>query len=200
MSRFRAFKSRIEIALPEWISAFSLEHPACPDDRAKMRLTNALARCNVERQTGGPFGAIVFDATTGEPVAFGVNSVARLNNSVLHAEVMALMLAQARLGHYSLCTEEPRLELFSSCEPCAMCLGAVLWSGVRRIVCAASYADATALGFDEGPVTPQSWDYLVARGVEVVRGVEAKGAREVMALYRKSRGLIYDPRGAKNPA
>ncbi len=195
MSRSSTFRSRVEITLPEWIADFSRLHSPCPDDRSKMQLTNALARRNVEEQSGGPFGAIVFDATTGLPVAFGVNSVARLNNSVLHAEVMALMLAQARFGFYSLCAEDqPRLELFSSCEPCAMCLGAVLWSGIRRIVCAASYADATALGFDEGPVTPQSWAYLESRGVEVVRGVEARGAREVMTLYRKSRGLIYDPR------
>jgi len=197
MNRSRTFKTQIEITLPEWIGDFSHRHPPCPDDESKMRLTNELARCNVEHETGGPFGAIVFDAETGVPVSFGVNSVARLNNSVLHAEVMAIMLAQASVGHYSLCAaRQPRLELFSSCEPCAMCLGAVLWSGIERIVCAASHADATALGFDEGPVTPQSWAYLAERGVEVVRGVDARGARQVMRLYRKSRGLIYDPRRA----
>jgi tRNA(Arg) A34 adenosine deaminase TadA len=189
--------SHIEITLPEWIGDFARGRPPCLNDAAKMQLTNSLARSNVEHGTGGPFGAIVFDADSGEAVSFGVNSVARLKNSVLHAEVMALMLAQAKTKHYSLCAPgQPRLELFSSCEPCAMCLGAVLWSGIRRVVCAASYEDATALGFDEGPVTPQSWGYLEARGVEVVRGVEGGGARQVMRLYRKTRGLIYDPRRA----
>ena len=197
MTVSRNFMTRVEITLPDWIDEFARGQSLCSDDLAKMRLANALARCNVTQQTGGPFGAVVFNAGTGEPLAFGVNSVARLNNSVLHAEVVALMLAQARVKHYSLCADDqPRLELFSSCEPCAMCLGAVLWSGIRRIVCAASYADATALGFDEGPVTPQSWEYLVERGVEVVRGVDAEGARKVMRLYRKARGLIYDPRKA----
>ena len=197
MTCSRTFMTRLEITLPEWIDDFARGQSLCSDDLAKMRLANELARCNVKQQTGGPFGAVVFNADTGEPLAFGVNSVARLNNSVLHAEVVALMMAQARVKHYSLCADDqPRLELFSSCEPCAMCLGAVLWSGIRRIVCAASYADATALGFDEGPVTPQSWEYLVERGVEVVRGVDAEGARKVMRLYRKARGLIYDPRKA----
>lgn len=195
MDRPSMLPRRLEITLPAWIESFAHAHPLASNDQQKMQLTNALARCNVEQQTGGPFGAIVFEAESGRPVAFGVNSVARLNNSVLHAEVMALMLAQSSIGHYSLCHENgPQLELFSSCEPCAMCLGAVLWSGIRRIVCAASYADATRLGFDEGPVTPQSWDYLIARGVVVERGIEAEGARKVMSLYRKKRGLIYDPR------
>lgn len=190
----RSYTKTLELGLPGWIDSFSRDVRLCTCDQEKMQLTNELARANVMARTGGPFGAIVFDAESGLPVSFGVNSVARLNNSVLHAEVMALMLAQAEFGQYSLCAPElPQLELFSSCEPCAMCLGAVLWSGVRRIVCAANYADATKLGFDEGPVTPQSWEYLIERGVEVVRGVERAGAREVMALYRRKRGLIYNP-------
>lgn len=187
--------SSLLVSLPDWADDWMTSAPACDDDASRMLLTIELARRNVEARTGGPFGAIVFDVDSGRPVALGVNSVARLNNSVLHAEVMALMLAESQMQSYSLCgDDQPRLELYSSCEPCAMCLGAILWSGVRRVVCAASHEDATRLGFDEGPVTPHSWDYIIERGVEVARGVEAEAAREVMALYRKRRGLIYDPR------
>ena len=67
-------------------------------DEERMRLAIELARQNVLRGTGGPFGAGVFEAQGGRLVAAGVNSVTRLGNSMLHAETLAIMLAQARLG------------------------------------------------------------------------------------------------------
>jgi len=82
-------------------------------------------------------------------------------------------------------------ELFTSCEPCAMCLGATLWSGVSRIVCAAKKDDAAAIGFDEGPVFEESYDHLRKAGVEVVRGVMREKAAEVLANYGRI-GFIYN--------
>ncbi len=109
-----------------------------------------------QRGSGGPFGAAIFARGASRPLAVGVNCVERLRNAVLHAEIVALMLAEARLGSYTLrAPGAPEYELFTSCAPCAMCLGATLWSGVRRIVCAAGREDAMALGFDEGPVFPE---------------------------------------------
>ena len=64
----------------------------------------------------------------------------------------------------------PPHELFTSCEPCAMCLGAVLWSGVRRVVYAARRDDALRLSFDEGPVFPESFAYLRRRGIRIEGG------------------------------
>ncbi|HVG38584.1 MAG TPA: nucleoside deaminase, partial [Pyrinomonadaceae bacterium] len=92
-----------------------------------MGLAIALARENVERGTGGPFGAAVFEAAGGKLIAVGVNLVVPLNNSTLHGEMVAFMMAQHRLASWTLGGEEmPRHELFTSCEPCAMCLGATL--------------------------------------------------------------------------
>jgi tRNA(Arg) A34 adenosine deaminase TadA len=162
------------------------------DDR-RMRLAIELSRQNVIRGTGGPFGAAVFESASGALVAAGVNSVVRLRNSTLHAEILALMLAEQRVGSYTLLSEElPAHELVTSCDPCAMCLGAVHWSGVRRLVTGATREDAIALSFDEGPVFPESFAYLEERGVAVVRGVLRKEAAAVLELYQRQGGPIYN--------
>jgi tRNA(Arg) A34 adenosine deaminase TadA len=161
-------------------------------DEERMGLAVELARQNVVRGTGGPFGAGVFEADGGRLVAAGVNSVTRLNNSVLHAETLAIMLAQARLGTYALGAAAESYLLVTSCEPCAMCLGAALWSGVRGLICGASKEDATAVGFDEGPVFAESWAYLERRGVRIARGVLRERAVAVLELYRATGGPIYN--------
>ena len=160
---------------------------------SRMRVAIELARQNVLRGSGGPFGAGVFESESGRLVAAGVNSVVRLRNSTLHGEMVAFMMAQARVGAYSLGGEGmPRHELVTSCEPCAMCLGATLWSGVRRIVCGATREDAGRLAFDEGPVFDASYDYLARRGIEVVRSVCRAEAAAVLELYRERGGEVYN--------
>jgi tRNA(Arg) A34 adenosine deaminase TadA len=73
-----------------------------------------------------------------------------------------------------------------------MCLGAVLWSGVRRVLCGASRDDATRLGFDEGPVFPESYRYLHDRGITIIRRVLHLEARAVLESYRERGGTIYN--------
>lgn len=158
-----------------------------------MGLAIALARWNVLEDSGGPFGAAVFERDSGRLVAVGVNLVVPLTNSALHAEMVAFMMAQARLGSYTLAGDGmPAHELATSCEPCAMCLGATLWSGVRRVLCGATRDDALRLDFDEGPVFDASYDYLAERGVEIVRELRRAEAAEVLALYRRRAGVIYN--------
>jgi tRNA(Arg) A34 adenosine deaminase TadA len=72
-----------------------------------------------------------------------------------------------------------------------MCLGATLWSGVQRLVTGATRADAEAIGYDEGPVFPESYAYLERRGVEIVRGVGRDAARALLAAYQAAGGEIY---------
>jgi tRNA(Arg) A34 adenosine deaminase TadA len=159
----------------------------------KMRLAIALARANVERETGGPFGAAIFERDTGSLLSVGMNSVVRLSNCALHGEMVAFMMAQRRLGSFTLAAPGmPAHELVTSCEPCAMCLGAILWSGVRRVVCGAAREDATRLGFEEGPVFPASYRYLEERGITIVHGVLREEARAVLELYRAKQGKIYN--------
>jgi tRNA(Arg) A34 adenosine deaminase TadA len=73
-----------------------------------------------------------------------------------------------------------------------MCLGAVLWSGLARLVCGAGRKDAQELGFEEGPVFLESYRYLEDRGVEIVRGLLAEEARNVLKLYQERNGRIYN--------
>ncbi|HEX2219851.1 MAG TPA: nucleoside deaminase [Gemmatimonadales bacterium] len=184
--------SALVLGAPDWLGQVVDWDARYRSDEERMRVAVELARQNVLRGTGGPFGAGVFEEAGGRLVAAGVNSVTRLNNSVLHAETLAIMLAQARLGTYALGAAgvDPCL-LVTSCEPCAMCLGAILWSGVRGLICGATKEDATAVGFDEGPVFAESWVYLERRGVRTVRGVLRGEAVAVLELYRASGGEIY---------
>lgn len=182
----------VVVSLPDWVAEVVDFDRSYSSDTDRMRVAVSIARENVSRGTGGPFGAAVFEAPTGRLIAAGMNRVVPLANSVLHAEIVALMLAQARLGRYSLGGPGmPEHELFSSCEPCAMCLGATPWSGVSRVVWAATREDAGRLQFDEGPVFQASYDYLTARGIRFTAGPLRDEARLVLAEYGEIGGEIY---------
>src|SRR5215213_3378239 len=106
---------------PEWVDPAVNWNARYRSREERMRLVIDLARQNVERGTGGPFAAAVFQANGGALVSVGVNSVVRLKNSALHAEMLAIMLAEHLVGSYSLLRPElPAHELVSSCDPCAM--------------------------------------------------------------------------------
>lgn len=183
----------LRIACPPWVDELLDWDRTYEDDEARMRVALACARENVLRQTGGPFGAAIFDHTTGRLVAVGVNLVVPLNNSSLHAEIVAFMMAQSVLGTYTLQRNDLRPhELYTSCEPCAMCLGAVLWSGVRRVVWSALREDADSISFDEGPVFTASYDYLRARGITFDGAVLRAEGRDVLRLYGERGGPIYN--------
>ena len=180
------------VSLPEWVDDVADWSREYGDDESRMRLAVALAAENVRRATGGPFGAAIFEEDTGRLVAVGVNRVVPENNSILHAELIAFMVAQRRVSSYTLGAPGlPAHTLVSSCEPCAMCLGATLWSGVRRLVCGATRDDAIRARFDEGPVFPESYRYLEDRGIVIVRGVLREQARGVLEAYAES-GEIYN--------
>jgi tRNA(Arg) A34 adenosine deaminase TadA len=168
----------IRIDLPTWIDEIRHRDARYESDDAKVAFVIELARRNVLEQTGGPFGAAVFAAGGDRPIGVGVNIVEALHNSVLHAETVAFMDAEARLRNHELSGHE----LFASGEPCAMCLGATHWSCVERLVFAAAREDAQAMGYDEGPVFPESYDYLEARGLRVVRGIRRAESVEVLRL------------------
>jgi len=178
------------VNLPDWIEAVARPGTVCATDEDKMALAVALAEENVARG-GGPFGAAVFHRPSGRLVAAGVNLVLQSGLSTFHAEVTALSAAQARLGGYDLGAGGGH-ELITSSEPCAMCLGAVFWSGVKRVVFGASCDAARCIGFDEGPVFPESWAYLRRAGIEVVEGVLRDRAEAVLNRYQAMGGVVYN--------
>jgi tRNA(Arg) A34 adenosine deaminase TadA len=180
------------IELPAWIVPFlKAREGSLATISERMQLAIDLAEENVRQGTGGPFGAIVVDEKSGELVSVGVNLVTSSGLSMAHAEIVALTLAQASIGEWNLSHGGP-LQLVTSCEPCAMCFGAVPWSGIKSLVCGARKKDAEAAGFDEGD-KPGNWvRSLQRRGIVVQCGVMRVKAAEVLANYRDGGGQIYN--------
>lgn len=162
------------------------------DVERRMDFVISASRRNVEEKTGGPFAAAVFESESGKLVSLGVNLVISQELSVLHAEIVALSLAQRKLQTWNLGREGlPRHELVISAEPCAMCLGAIPWAGISRIVTAARDEDARRIGFDEGS-KPGDWEgALKERGIEVIGNIKREKAVAVLALYQSSGGKVY---------
>jgi tRNA(Arg) A34 adenosine deaminase TadA len=183
----------LHIALPAWLTETCAECGPLASDAERMAFVVELSRRNVETRSGGPFAAAVFEIDSGRLVAAATNLVVASRCSAAHAEVLALSFAQQARGDHDLgASGLPGVELVGSCEPCAMCLGAIGWSGVRRVVCAATGADAETIGFDEGP-KPADWaGELRRRGIEVVEGVLRAEAVAVLLTYRQLGGLIYN--------
>jgi len=182
----------VSIHLPEWIDHIVDWNTPLTTDSEKMALALLLAAENVQRQTGGPFATIIVHKKSGMLLSVGVNQVVPQTNSTLHGEVMAIMMGEQRLRQYSLSQTADEYELFTSCEPCAMCMGAILWSGVKRLVCSATGDDARAIGFDEGPVFESSYDYIQNAGIEVLREVLHKEGQAVLNQYIASGGKLYN--------
>jgi len=185
----------LNLSLPNWLAACLAEPEyLLPDRQKRMQLVIDLARRNIEHQTGGPFGAAVFEIPTGRLIAPGVNLVETSNCSLAHAEMVALALAQQQLSTFDLAHDpNTSYELVTSTEPCAMCLGAIGWAGVKHLVCSARDEDARAIGFDEG-AKPTDWiASLESRGIKVVCDVLRPQARDVLLQYQQMAGLIYNP-------
>ncbi len=139
---------------------------------------------NVE-EGGGPFAALIVDGQ-GRVLGAGCNRVLPAACSVLHAEMVAIMSAQARLNSHDL--RPWGAHLLSSCEPCAMCLGALPWAGIVDLSYAASAAAAESIGFDEG-AKPQPWQRgLQERGIAVHPPLQtARACAQLQAYGRLQR-------------
>lgn len=186
----------VVLHLPLWTESFLANaEEVYPTIESRMELAITLARLNTERKTGGPFGAGIFEQESGRLLAVGVNQVESEKCSIAHAEMLAIAIAQRRVGNYDLAGRKGlTCELVTSTEPCLMCLGAICWSGVRKVICGARDEDAREIGFDEGP-KPEHWvRSLGSRGISVVRDVLRKQAKDVLTEYRRDGGLIYNSR------
>ena len=139
----------------------------------------------------GPFYAAVADAA-GELVAEAANSVVQSGCSHRHAEMNALALAEAKLGGWNLSGRG--LTLYTTAEPCMMCLGGILWSGIERVVYGVgTQAVERITGFDEG-FKPNWREEFARRRVEVLGPVAAEVGEAVLAEYVRLSGVVYAPR------
>lgn len=110
---------------------------------AFMEMAIRLARQNVESGKGGPFGAVIVKGE--EVIASAMNEVTSSDDPTAHAEVVAIRRACKELGTYQL----SGCDIYTSCEPCPMCLGAIYWARPDRVFYAATRKDAAAAGFDD---------------------------------------------------
>ena len=112
-------------------------------DKEFMRRAIWLAQNGIDRSDGGPFGAVV--VKNGEIVAEGNNRVTSTNDPTAHAEIVAIRAACEKLGDFQL----DDCVLYTSCEPCPMCLGAIYWARPARVFYACTREDAARIGFDD---------------------------------------------------
>lgn len=113
------------------------------EKRLHMKQAIELAFSNVKENKGGPFGAVV--VKDGEILGKGANLVTESNDPTAHAEIVAIREATKKLGSFSL----EGCELYASCEPCPMCLGAIYWARIDKLYYAATKDDASKADFDD---------------------------------------------------
>lgn len=179
----------IEFKLPDWLNEINAEKAGTvyQSIEQKAEFVIELSRLNINNDTGGPFAAAIFDMKDNALICAGTNLVLSTNCSITHAEITAIILAQQKLRTYHLAD----CQLVSSCQPCAMCMGAIPWSGVTSLTCCASDADARAIGFNEGD-KPDHWiEKYNARGIDVVIDVLRSKASQVLTEYAHKGGKIY---------
>ena len=185
----------LNLELPEWIDTFLAEYPVVISSmETQMRFVLDLTERNIREKTGGPFGAAVFEPESGKLVSVGVNVVVEQNCSAAHAEMMALMLAQKKIGHYDLGdSRSVAHRLVTSGKMCAMCLGNVCWSGIKEVVSSAEPEDVERItGFDEGPTPPDYNDQLKLRGINLVPELLREQGKKVLQLYIDQNGKVYN--------
>jgi guanine deaminase len=114
-----------------------------------MRQAIELSLRNLRESSGGPFAALV--VRNGEIIARGTNMVTAMNDPTAHAEIVAIRNACAALRSFQL----PACEIYATCEPCPMCLGAILWARPAKVFYANTREDAAAIGFDDSLIYSQ---------------------------------------------
>mmetsp|Transcript_15494 Transcript_15494/g.20176 ORF Transcript_15494/g.20176 Transcript_15494/m.20176 type:complete len:223 (+) Transcript_15494:47-715(+) len=194
----RKKQETLEWTLPPWLYKYelSLKDKTFITDEEMMAVAIKISEINVKENSGGPFGCAIFerDLETKKSKLFsvGANRVVPCNNSTLHGEMVAIQTAEKKLKSFSLKNAKEGYEyiMCTSCEPCAMCLGGTFWALPAEMLCAATKSDAEAIGFDEGPVFPESYKALEAAGCKVKKEIlQAEGAK-VLNDYAKV-GAIY---------
>lgn len=163
------------------------------DEAVIEALQNRLAERIAMGDTCGPFIAAIADRD-GNILAEAANSVVDSGQSHCHAEMNAISLAERKLGQWNLSGRG--LTLYTSAEPCMMCLGGILWCGIERVVYGVSTPDVERItGFDEG-FKPKWRDEFAEHGIEVVGPLLEDLGRSVLADYVRREGVIYQSKRA----
>ena len=143
----------------------------------------ALSEKNIEKNIGGPFGAVI--VKDGNIIGTGGNMVTSTNDPTAHAEIVAIRNACKNLGSFSL----NGAEIYTSCEPCPMCLSAIYWARISKIYYANSRIDAAKIGFDDSYIYDQISLSPEQRDIKLEK-IDLKYAIEVFNIWKSKSDKI----------
>lgn len=149
-----------------------------------MKIANENAENGIDNKEGGPFGAVIVDKE-GNIIANGNNKVLKNNDPTAHAEVVAIREACKQLNAYDL----SNYILYTSCEPCPMCLSAAIWANIKTIYYGCTKEDANNIGFRDDII----YDYLKGENKNLVNleNIDREECLKVFDKYNKENGIIY---------
>lgn len=149
-----------------------------------MEIANENAKKGIEKKQGGPFGAVIVDKE-GNIISNGNNKVLLNNDPTAHAEIVAIRNACEKLGTYDLngCV------LYTSCEPCPMCLSAAIWANIKKIYYGCTKEDANSIGFRDDII----YEFLKGENKSLVdlENIDRDECIKVFEKYNKENGVIY---------
>ena len=150
-----------------------------------MQRAIALSLANVRSGRGGPFGAVV--VKDGAIIAEAANQVTATNDPTAHAEVLAIRNACKKLGVFDL----ESCEIYTSCEPCPMCLGAIYWARLSRVYFANADADASRIGFDDSMIYRELAQPHSQRKIPMVQMMREEALAAFRAWGKKTNKIEY---------
>jgi guanine deaminase len=158
---------------------------ANPMGKAFMARAIQLAIDNVRHGRGGPFGAVI--VKEGVPIAEAANLVTATNDPTAHAEVLAIRQACRTLGFFEL----KGCDLYTSCEPCPMCLGAIYWARIDRVYFGGLAADAAKSGFDDSAIYREMAQPFPQRAIPMVQMMREEALGAFRAWEENPDKIIY---------
>ena len=149
-----------------------------------MELAKQSAENGIKNNEGGPFGAVITDKE-GNIIANGNNKVFKNNDPTAHAEIVAIREACKKLNTYDL----SEYILYSSCEPCPMCLSAIIWSNIKKVYFGCSKKDAGEIGFRDDMI----YEYLKGNNKDLIqlKEMDRDECLKSFEQYKNQNGIIY---------
>lgn len=149
-----------------------------------MKKAKEQAQEGIRKQEGGPFGAVIVDKE-GNIIAQANNQVLKNTDPTAHAEIQAIRMACQKLGTYDL----SEYILYTSCEPCPMCLSAIIWANIKKIYFGCHKKDAAKIGFRDDMI----YDYFSGKNRDILtaEAIDHEECLEVFKEYEENGGIIY---------
>ena len=149
-----------------------------------MRIAKENAENGLRANEGGPFGAVIVDKNN-NIIANGNNKVLINNDPTAHAEIIAIREACKKLHTYDL----SNYIIYTSCEPCPMCLSAIIWSNIKEVYYGCTKKDAANIGFRDDAI----YDFLNGENIDLInlKQIDRDDCIKTFEEYKKNNGVIY---------